>query len=748
MRAKNQRSTATAASGIALLTAMACGAASAQDNPPSQTADASPALEEVLVTSQKREERLQDVPAAISAVSGVDVQRDRLNDVYALAASVPSFNMTQDSAVSQQLNIRGVVSVKLNDASAEPSVGMFVDEVYVPRMGSAFTDFYDLERIEVIRGPQGVLLGKNVIGGALSVITAKPAFERDARVTASFGNYASKMVEGFVNGPLGDSVAARVAFKYGDRDGYNENILLNRELDDLTSYQARAQFLYRNDAADLRMLFALDYGKDDSNGTIRAAIDDFAVAGIGPIQAWRTARGIGPRQDFSTQPEYVRRKSVGASLRIDWGAFDGATLTSITAYRDSTAEWGYNQIGSGGSPAFPSIVDTFVFQTEEPTSVSQELRLASDASDSPLEWLVGAYYQHDSVKRPYQHLAKDSPLPTFTGHSFYDASAKIDTTAAFGQVGYSFGGGFKFTAGVRYLRDDKTGRKNVTCLEDFGDGRCVTPLAGPKGTRWSVDYGKVWTATTPQGTLEWRPNEAFMVYASAARGFKGGGWDFIPPTPLAATISFEPEEVVNYELGIKTDLLERRLRVNAAVFQMDYTDLQAQRTDLVCLCLITSNAGKARIEGAEIELTAAVTNTLTLRAAGSFLDPKYIDYDDRRGNVYNGKVMQRTPKTKYNLGLDYAMGTGEWSEGITLRVNYSHQSKIFWAPDNISYEPAYGLLDASVRIQKPGSNWMLTLWGKNLDDQLYSQLGLPFLGDLVEVWGPPRTYGVDFTYSF
>jgi len=708
------------------------------------TSAAGPSLEEVVVTAQKREERLQDVPVAISAVGADALVANRVTDLFTLAATVPWVNMTQDSAVSQQLNIRGIVSVKLNDASAEPSVGLFVDEVYVSRMGSAFTDFFDLDRIEVIRGPQGVLLGKNVVGGALSIITAKPSYTPGGAATVSYGNYDSFMANGHLTGGLSENVAARFAFQVRDRSGYNRNVLLNRDLDDLESYQARAQLQFGHPDDELRALLSVEYGKDESNGTIRAAIDDPAVAGIGSLGAFRAANGLGDRQDMSPEAEYVKRRSIGASFRVDWDGIANATLTSISAYRDSKAEWGYNQIGFDNPP---SIVDTFVFQTETPKTFSQELRLASN-SDSPLEWLVGAYYQNDDIDRPYQHDAHATALAVFSGHSFYNASAKIETAAAFGQLGYDFQNGWKVTGGVRYLNDDKSGTKDVTCLDDGGDGACVTPLRGPVGTHWNVSYGETWDAVTGQGNVEYRFNDSALAYVSVAQGFKGGGWDFIPPTPAAAQISFDPEKVTNYEVGLKSDLFNQRLRVNTAVFEMDYKDLQAQRTDLTCLCLITSNAGSARIRGVEFELEAAATEGLTVNAALTALDPIYEDYDDRAGHIYDGKTMQRTPKFKYNLGLAYATGLGSWQDALEARVNYTHQSKMYWAPDNISFEPAYGLIDASVRLNGPQQNWAVTLWGKNITDELYSQLGLPFLGDLVEVWGPPRTYGIDFTYSF
>jgi iron complex outermembrane receptor protein len=725
---------------------LALGAPAVQAEAPAETASSGPALEEVVVTAQRREEHLQDVPMAISAVTGEQITAQRITDLYTLATSVPWVNMTQDSAVSQQLNIRGIVSVKLNDASAEPSVGMFVDEVYVPRMGSAFTDFFDLERIEVIRGPQGVLLGKNVVGGALSVITAKPSFDTSGSATVSYGNYDSLMANGYLTGGLTDTLAARFSFQVRNHSGYNRNVLLDRELDDLQSYQARAQLLYQGSDGDLKANLSVDYGNDSSNGTIRAAIDDPAIAGTGTLQQYRDAHGLDKREDMSPEAEYVKRQSFGANLRIDWSGWDAATLTSISSYRNSEARWGYNQIGFDSPPA---IVDTFVFQKEEPTTYSQELRLASNSENSHLDWIVGAYYQHDKILRPYQHDAATVGGPTvFSGHSFYDASAEISTSAVFGQLGYAFDNGLKFSAGVRYLHDDKSGRKEATCLADGGDGACVTPLRGPAGTHWIANYGETWDAVTGQGMIEYKLNDAVMFYGSVAQGFKGGGWDFIPPTPVAAEISFDPEHLTNYEIGMKSDFFDRRLRVNGAVFDMEYRDLQAQRTDLTCLCLITSNAGKAQIKGFELELAAAATEALTLNAAVTSLEPEYVDYDDKAGHVYDGNTMQRTPKLKYNLGGTYSVDLGGGDGNLQMRVNYTHQSKIYWGPDNVSYEPSYGLLDASVRVQPPGQKWNLTLWGKNLTDELYSQLGLPFLGDLVEVWGPPRTYGVDFTYPF
>ncbi len=268
-------------------------------------------------------------------------------------------------------------------------------------MGSAFTDFFDLERIEVIRGPQGVLLGKNVVGGALSVITAKPSFTTSGSATVSYGNFDSFMANGYLTGGLSRSRRGSLRVP-GARSCrlQPQRAVEPRPRRPAVVPGPRGVELQERPTATCADCFTLDYGRDESNGTIRAAIDDPAVAGTAPLGAYRQANGLDPREDMSPEAEYVKRRSVGASLRIDWDGLENATLTSITAFRDSKAEWGYNQIGFD-SP--PSIVDTFVFQTETPQTFSQELRLASDNAESALDWLVGAYYQHDDIDRPYQH---------------------------------------------------------------------------------------------------------------------------------------------------------------------------------------------------------------------------------------------------------------------------------------------------------------------------------------------------------
>lgn len=719
-------------------------AQTAPQAPPTEAAGAT-TIEDIIVTADRRERRLQDVPSAITAVSGEELQRQRIVDLSSLSGSVPSFSMTEGSSLGKELSIRGVTSVRIVDATAEPSVGMFVDDIYISRMGAAFSDFFDLERIEVIRGPQGVLLGKNVVGGAISVITAKPKFTPGAMMTFGVGNYDSVNASGYVTGPLTSSLAGRLAYQVRNHDGYGRNVLLNTDKEDLDSHQIRGELLYQPDGSPLRVLFTADYASTESAGPSRTMTDDPFAAGIGAVAAYRAARNLGPRDSLSPQREYGNSTTHGASLRIDYD-LDWAKLSSITGYRKSDGEMGYNQLGVG-SP--PGIADTFYFAEDKPETISQELRLVSQDTGSRFDWILGAFYQKDEVGRFDANRATTyTTIPALSGYFRYDNAAKLQTAAVFGQVGYEFSDKLKATIGARYTHDKKEGVRTARCLEDGGDGLCVAALILAAGQSWTVNYGNDWSAFTPQGIVEYRPTDGVMLYASAGKGFKGGGWDHIPATEAGARIGYNPEEVINYEIGAKTDLFDKRVRLNVAAFMMDYTDLQSQQLILECLCTVTSNAGTAKIKGIEAELTWAATDRLLINASGSLLDAKYDKFISSAGVNFSGNRIQRSPENKFNLGLTYDFGEGTWDRSFSFKANYTYTGESFWTPDNTIKQEPFGLLDASLRIQPPESSWAATFWGKNVTDELYAVAAQTFFGDLMNYYGAPRTFGFDVSYSF
>jgi iron complex outermembrane receptor protein len=367
--------------------------------------------------------------------------------------------------------------------------------------------------------------------------------------------------------------------------------------------------------------------------------------------------------------------------------------------------------------------------------------------------------------------------------------------AVFGQIGFKFTEGLKLSVGLRYTQDEKEGtveglvvetgdrfaptdpRANVTieavCRRP--DGSIVLNPAPPAGNggpgvavcaapnRWvysagesfKTKYSEEWSEVTPQAILEWTVSDDLFLYATYAEGFKGGGFDDTPANIPQATTPFNPEKAKNYEVGIKADLFDDRFRVNAALFLMDYEDLQVTQTNAACLCNITDNAASAEIKGIEAELLFIPIDSLRLSLSGSYVDATYEDFIEsaidpttRLPLDSSGNNLQRTPDTQISAGVDYTMNLGSWGEALNFRLNYSWQSDMPWATDNIAMEDSYGLLDARIGLAPDGANWEVAIWGKNLDDELYRVNIISFFGEEVSQFGAPRTYGVDFSYRF
>jgi iron complex outermembrane receptor protein len=802
-------------------------------------AQAQEGLEEIVVTAQRRETSLQTTPVAITAYTGESLAENKLFTVNDLAANVPSFSLTAGTPLDVELNIRGITNTRLDAPSADPSVGTFIDGVYQGRTGDLNYDFFDLERVEVIRGPQGVLLGKNVVGGALSVITAKPTFEDSGALQLSYGNYSSVLAGGHVNGGLSDSLAGRFSFQYRAHDGYATDILHNREVEDLDSVQGRAQLLFKPDGSAWSGRFALDYNKDSNNGINVVAVDggttncETTYLRSNCTRPWSNLRRFlgltNPRENiaqsiqYAGQPriqQFMERDSVGLTLDIEFEG-SGFTFNSLTGYRDGSGEQVYDQTGAGPEalgwdvtrwaayrtfvastiPAGNGSNGLFLFaqpvgEKTDTKQLSQEFRLTSSDKDSRIDWIAGLFYKKDEIDKTDRFIGENflgslSPgipngLSTLSGENRWVNEGENENYAIFGQAGFKFTDALKLSVGIRYTSDDKGGRVAGTVIST-GDrfsptdpranvtieSVCRSPagavVAVPAGTtclapnRWtyqagdtfSTPYGETWTETTPQATLEWTASDQLFMYATVAKGFKGGGFDDTPANIPQAITPFDPETAVNYEIGFKANLLDRRIRLNADIFLMDYKNLQVTQTNAACLCNLTDNAASADIKGIEAEFEFLATDNLRLSLSGSYVDAIYQDFLESAlipGTTTrldsSGNRLQRTPETQLSASIDWTTGTGTLADALNFRLNYSWQSDMLWATDNIAKEGSYGLLDARIAISPPDAPWTVALFGKNVTDELYRTNIISFFGEEVSQFGAPRTYGLDFNYRF
>jgi len=824
---------------------------------PARAATTSEGLEEVVVTAQRRETSLQTTAIAITAVTGEKLAEDKIFTVGDLANSVPAFSLTALTGLDLELNIRGITNTRLDSPSADPSVGTFVDGVYIGRTGDYNFDFYDLERIEVIRGPQGVLLGKNVVGGALSIITAAPKFENSGEAMLSFGNYHAITATGHVTGGLTDDLAGRFSFQARRRDGYARDVLHNRDVENLDSFQGRAQLLWEPGDSGWHVRGILDYSNDSTNGINTVAIDggtkecETSYLRTNCTRPWSNLRaylGItDPRENiaqsiqYQGQPrinQFMERDGSGLTLDVekDFSAF---TFNSLTGYRQANSKQVYDQTGAGpealgwdvarwqayvawtdvnfgptGQPCAPTNAacsfrvynnGRFLFaqpvgEAIDATSFSQEFRITSKPSDSRFDWIGGVYYKKDDIEKTDRFIGENflgtifpggnNPLSTLSGENRWENEGENENMAVFGQVGFKFTDSLKLNVGLRYTSDDKQGtvsglvittgdrfspndpRPNVTMeglcrapdgtiIRTPGGSTGVAVCAAPNkwiystGTGYTTNYGEKWTEVTPQATLEWTITPEMFAYATYSEGFKGGGFDDTPANVAQATTPFDPEKAKNYEIGIKSDFFDNRFRVNADVFFMDYTNLQVTQTNAACLCNITDNAASAEIKGVEAEFSYLPIESLRLSLSGSFVDAKYKDFLESAKDPTTGlqldssdNRMQRTPETQVSGGVDYTMSLGNWGKALNFRVNYTWQSDMYWATDNIASEPSYGLLDARVALGPEDAPWQFSIWGRNVTDELYRTNIISFFGEEVSQFGPPRTYGVDFTFKF
>jgi len=759
---------------IATVFGFAATAAIAQEAPQAQTSEPTATrLDDIVITAQRRQIGLQDSSLAVSAISGETMAADQILSFEDVAKRVTSLSFTAISGLDQEFNIRGITNTRLDSPSADQSIGIFVDEVYVGRPGLFNFDLFDIERVEVVRGPQGVLLGRNVVGGAISVITASPQFTPSGGASISYGNYNEVLARTHVTGPIADSLAGRLSIQTRNHDGYNYDIEHNRELDDVQSFQARAQLLYAPDETDLQARLIVDYTNDRSNGGHQVAW----AGGAGPWSAARAQIGVlrgRPldireslpshalfKGDAVETPQGLEREAFSVVANIEKGIGDLATLQATVGYRSGRADNIYDQTGVGPSNSFgvisPTLFATPVAEYEDATQFSQELRLVSKNVGQGLDWIVGAYHQQDDVDK-IDHFWGEVPLAALdqiSGESLWDNSAKSRSYAAFGQLGYTFNDQWRIVGGLRYSKDEKEGRVTGTAIETgdrFNPGGIIplTPLSNAlrEGDSFTADYSNSWSEVTTQATVEYTPNDDLLFYLTYSTGYKGGGFEDTPANAIAAAISYDPETVVNIELGGKIDFLDGRARLNLAAFSMDYDDLQVTQTDTNCLCSVTDNAASARILGVEAEGRFAVTDRLEVFGSATYLDTEYEAFIDSLGNDNAGNFLQRTPKKQFNVGLDYTADLGSWSDALNFRINYTRKGKMYWAPTNQQTEDAYGLLDARIAFSMPNTDWQVAVWGRNLENTLY-RTNINFaLGDEVSRIGAPRTYGAELSVRF
>lgn len=730
----------------ALLAGAAWGAASvpALAQEPATDAGAETGVEAVVVTARRREESLKDVPVAVSALSAARLEANGASDITALQQQTPNATV-QIARGSNSTLVSFIRGVGQQDPlwGFEPGVGLYVDDVYIARPQGAVLDIFDIERIEVLRGPQGTLYGRNTIGGAIKYVTSKLDLTRpEFLLRGAVGSYDQRDVLLQASIPLSDKFAVGGAVASYDRGGFGKNLTTGQDHydKDIAAYRASAEFTPRDD-----LFFRFAYDRVNDNSSPRHGHRE--TAGSTPDSAvlsdlYDTRSGLqGPN----------RVDTEGWSLTGSWQASDALTFKSITAYRDSQTD---TIIDFDGTPA-PTL-DIPAYYGDEQFSQEFQAQFATDR----IQGVVGVYYMNGFAEGAFDTIAGNLGLAIAS-------AGKVSTTskAVFGDVSFDVSDRLKVSAGGRWTQD----KKNANVFRAFYLGATRSPLLGgtPRpvfAQRTNYVAADTFEKFTPRVSVSYDFNDDLTGYASFSSGFKSGGWDMRGDAALVPQTSdgYQPETVDTYEAGLKGTAFGRRLSFASAVFYSDYKDQQITTQQVatppaVGIASVVDNAGASTIYGAEFEGTAFISPSLTANFALGYLHAEFDEFitlvTGSPVDISDTREFQNAPKWSGHLGLTWRGDLAGGTLRVTPSVSYRSAYHLFDVADPILDQDGYALVDLGIVWDAPGKQWQVGVYGKNLTDEQYRVGGYSFPGatynnSIIGFYGPPRTWTASVQYKF
>lgn len=724
--------------------------------PAQDGAPAAAALEEIVVTAQKRAQNLQDVPIAVTAFTSADIQRQNFTNIAQLGEFTPNVIFDTTTSISglssgSAVFIRGIGQIDFA-LTTDPGVGTYVDGVYMSRSVGGVLDTLDVERVEILRGPQGTLYGRNTMGGAINITTQRPGTEFGGSMELTLGEFNRVDARGSLDLPLSPQLSLRLAASSKHRDGYVERVLVGDELGDEDRQAVRASLLYSGEHFELYA--TADYARisENSAGSVLAGITQapnvivFNLFDAPGNSAPRFGTNVpydgrfitgDPDRTFATGPTGTELELVGAALTLTWPLGD-LEMKSISAFRSTNGEFFRDPDNSPLTITHTSNPD---YDHEQ---LTQELQLTASAAGGALEYVAGLYY--------LQEKGTDNvfvPLAPSLGFITNLTDIDNDSLAAYGQATYRIAGRWRVTGGLRYTEEDKQYIPFQRIL--FG---AAGPAPGVSVPLIPDDSAAAsFEQTTGRVALEFVPNDDWLYYASFTQGFKSGGFNFRYVVPRGSALPFDPETLGSYEIGFKWQGAGDRVRLNGTAFWMDYEDIQVQVFETGGGPL-TQNAGTAEIKGLELELVARATPNLLLAAGIGYTDAAYTDVNpptiSLAASLPLDAKLPNTPELSGNASVDYRVSR-PWGT-LGLRTDYVYTDDIFNDAQNspFLFQEAYGIWNAAVSYASPSETWEVVLFGTNLGDERYivsgdSNFGLGFHE---ANYNRPREFGLTVRWHF
>jgi iron complex outermembrane receptor protein len=674
-------------------------------------------LTEVVVSAQRRLQSLQDVPIAVTALSADSLEARGIRSALDLNTATPSLNITE-FIKAPVIFLRGLGTTSTVPGQ-EQNVAVYVDGVYYASMIAGISSFNNLERVEVLKGPQGTLFGRNTTGGLLQIVTRDPSHVPSARMGVTYGDFDTTRVSAYGTTGIGEHLAADLSIMWIDqRKGWGRNLFDGSDVSLRDERNFRTKWVFEP-FETTKLTWSASYIKTNSDlGISRQMLEGTPT--LPP--AFGSARFTGNIYDVNANTDAASSsEQKAASMRLDQ-QLGFARLVGIAGWQKVE---NYTRFDFDGTPGNMRIA---TWDPDKSQTFTGELQLLAPESSS-LQWITGLYYFHNEG---FQDL-------TLTGNAFgrvarfanVNGSTNADSYSAFAQATYPLFAGTNVTLGARYTEDEKT-------------------LDASQSTALSIARAKdrrKWGNATYRFALDHKLTDDVMGYASISTGFKSGLFNLT--SPLSPPV--DPEKVLAYELGMKSTFLQHRLRLNLASFYYDYTDIQTTR--IVANTSVLQNAAGAQIYGFEAELEAAATENLFVHSGLSAMHSRYTDFADAAANVpvngigqqtkidATGKNLPRAPELTLNLGLEYRLPTPVGEVGFD--TNYYYNGGFYWEPDNRLKQGAYQLVNAGVSWTSRSKAFGLRLWADNLFSEQYlayvtSASGGPDVGAA----GAPRTFGI------
>ena len=732
------------------------------------------ALEEIVVTAQKREQSLQDVPIAVTAVNADLLQQTGAITLSDVANITPGLNITNTQAEDSGITMRGIGSNDFGYGS-DASIPVYLDGVYMGNGSAIVGDLMDVAQIEILKGPQGTLFGRNAVGGAVSVTTTRPSNNLEGSINIGAGNHDLKTVKGNLNLPLiDDTLLLRVSGSMRQRDGWQENIATGKDdgyeqdrwngrakllwlVNDQLEVELTSDWQQENDHAGYYNVIASDFAPLLSEETLdikgTKANNGNAFLALDPLTGLPDLNG--PASEGVDHE--LNRKVRGNALKVTWDINDALTFTSITSYRELKSAISEDNDGSEFA-----VLNVRSFMDNE--EYSQEFRLNGHSDN--LDWFVGlSAYRSDVAGR-----VNDGFGALITGAAFEETAivdVKTESYALFGDAIWAINDSTNLTFGLRASYDTKS--QDIKNPAPFGllfasPNQFLDENGNPDPSLASSHEN--WNDVSPRLVIDHRINEDIMVYAGVSQGYKSGGFNSFPTVitdlssplfgavPAGSAEPFDEEKITNYEAGFKSSLMDGRLRLNGSLFYYDFEDLQFLINESAVVR--AANAGKASGQGLDLETTYLVTENLTISANFGWLDSEYgEDLKDSNGDfiVRDGQDLAYAPHFSGNISVDYQLPLGNAGD-LRTHINYAHtgaRTHNGSSTDDIYKEDAFGLLSARLSFVSADQQWELAAWGTNLtnEDVIESFGGITDDFGFVSVRrGEPRMHGVEFTYTY